>query len=399
MKKKRLLNIIGEIDDRHIVEAAPYANTRRKAPAWTKWVAVAACLCLLLGSALINRLNMPQYASEMLSISESDIGMGFEGYRVYDISEIRRDNPTDGVKMKALNVYRNTICYDERLYPYGQNLDAMKEYLLSLAGKFGLDTDSLEIFEETPNEDQMYGLTMEFASVGREVPEYYTVPTRVWVKTDDMKITVDVNMTAIISFEGNIYIPNEYYFGVNSTPDELTEVSSYLWEQYGHIIGYENPKLIIDGGDYDINGGQKYSLSFYDGVKDKADNFENYSFNRTSFEPGSICIYNMQALEKIGLYPLISEEEAKALLLEGKYYTTVTEEIPTEDAIVRCELFYRVGSKDKDLLPFYRFYVALENAIGMHLYPEGMKAYGVYYVPAVDGKYISNTSIWKGGFN
>ena len=46
MKSKRLLTLIGEIDDRYIEEAAPAARKHMKA-AWVKWVGIAACLCLI----------------------------------------------------------------------------------------------------------------------------------------------------------------------------------------------------------------------------------------------------------------------------------------------------------------------------------------------------------------
>jgi hypothetical protein len=52
MKEKRFLHIIGDIDDRHIAEAAPKAK-KRFAPAWTKWIAAAACLGLVVGAVLI----------------------------------------------------------------------------------------------------------------------------------------------------------------------------------------------------------------------------------------------------------------------------------------------------------------------------------------------------------
>lgn len=384
MSGKEMLEAVGYVDENLIVKG----EKKKKSFPWKRWTAIAASICLVLGGALIYRHNLPQYATEILSVSDTDIGMGYEGYQAYDVSEIRRDNPTDGVKIKALNAYRNTISYDERLYPYGQDLDAMKEYLLVLAEKFGLDTTSLEIYDNAPGEGQMQGLIMEFASRGLEVPEYYSLPYELWVKTEDMQITVDADMTATIHFADGIPLPEQYRLDYDSTPEELTAVSEYLWEQYGNIIGYEDPTLCIDGGNYSTDGTQRYTLSFYEGSRDKVVNFKNYSFNYTEFTPNIIRIYSDKAIEKIGLYPIISEEEALQLLLDGQYYTTVTEEFPGEEAVVRCELMYRAGSKDQTLIPFYRFYVYLENAPGAQLYPEGMKTYGAYYVPAVDPAYL-----------
>ena len=55
MKNERLLRIIGEIDDRHIAEAAPTAKKDSKNQ-WVKWAAVAACLCLAV-IGILNALN------------------------------------------------------------------------------------------------------------------------------------------------------------------------------------------------------------------------------------------------------------------------------------------------------------------------------------------------------
>ena len=384
MKGKEMLDAVGYVSPALIEKG----ETKRKRNHWKQWTAIAASICLILGGALIYRHSLPQYATEILSISDTQIGMGYEGYQVYNVDDIRRDNPTDGTKIKALNAYRNTISYDERLYPSGQDLDAMKEYLLTLAEKFGLDSASLEILDNTPSEGQMQGLIMEFAYRGLEVPEYYTLPTRLWVRTDEMEIAVEHNMTATVRFNEGIPVSEEYHFDHYSTPEELTAVGEYLWEQYGNIIGYEDPTLCLDGGNYNTDGTQKYTLSFYDGERDKIENFENYSFNYTEFTPNMIRIYSDMALGKIGLYPVISEEEALQLLLDGQYYTNVMEEFPGETAVERCEIVYRTGGYDKILMPFYRFYVYLENAPGMHLYSEGMKTYGAYYVPAVDPDYL-----------
>ena len=48
-------------------------------------------------------------------------------------------------------------------------------------------------------------------------------------------------------------------------------------------------------------------------------------------------------------------------------------------------------------MPYYKFYVELpedENRLG-----HGLKNYGIYYVPAVEGKYIENMPIYNGSFN
>lgn len=52
---------------------------------------------------------------------------------------------------------------------------------------------------------------------------------------------------------------------------------------------------------------------------------------------------------------------------------------------------------DKIYMPYYRFYIELpelENSFGSEL-----KHYGIYYVPAVESKYISNMPVWDGSLN
>ena len=46
MKEKRILNILGKVDEKYIEEAAPSKRTR-KSRSWVKWGALAACLCLV----------------------------------------------------------------------------------------------------------------------------------------------------------------------------------------------------------------------------------------------------------------------------------------------------------------------------------------------------------------
>ena len=52
MNGKRLLEIIGEIDERHILEAAPAVRKSRSKIGWVKWGGMAACMVLVLSACL-----------------------------------------------------------------------------------------------------------------------------------------------------------------------------------------------------------------------------------------------------------------------------------------------------------------------------------------------------------
>ena len=93
-------------------------------------------------------------------------------------------------------------------------------------------------------------------------------------------------------------------------------------------------------------------------------------------------------------YRIITEGEAKDLLLKGNCITTVPYGLPEENYIAKTELVYRTGSREQYFMPYYRFYVELPEEES-----DGMKTYGAYYVPAVEEKYISNMPLWDGSFD
>ncbi len=60
---------------------------------------------------------------------------------------------------------------------------------------------------------------------------------------------------------------------------------------------------------------------------------------------------------------------------------------PEAENIVRTELVYRSGPLEEILLPYYLFYVRIPNVNEMSQ-ALGLQEFGVYYVPAIEGKYI-----------
>ncbi|MBQ8518586.1 MAG: hypothetical protein IJ455_03130 [Agathobacter sp.] len=73
MKNKHLLNLIGEIDDRHIEEAAPVAK-KKHSSLWVKGI-VAACICILVGHTY-SYLN-PTSLDSILNNNFTRVDMGY----------------------------------------------------------------------------------------------------------------------------------------------------------------------------------------------------------------------------------------------------------------------------------------------------------------------------------
>lgn len=71
MKEERILNILGKVDEKFIKEADPEAKAKRKAPVWTKWAAMAACLALVVSIAIpLTQISQDKLPTEGLQMIE-----------------------------------------------------------------------------------------------------------------------------------------------------------------------------------------------------------------------------------------------------------------------------------------------------------------------------------------
>ena len=87
--------------------------------------------------------------------------------------------------------------------------------------------------------------------------------------------------------------------------------------------------------------------------------------------------------------------EAEALLEEGHYITSAPYELPGLEYVEKVELVYRNGALEGCWMPYYRFYVRLPELAE----EDGLQTFGAYYVPAVEGRFLTNLTVWDGSFN
>lgn len=321
------------------------------------------------------------------------MGMGYEGYKLYDISELLTGNAMECGTLEKLSVYQNNLTYDERMKPSGQDLDKMLSWLTETAEKLGMDLSSLTIKDNIPTEKELQQLEKEFQ--GRyqsSVPDYYLLPTMYSVEDDRFYVEVTAEMTLTIRFKNTVATPEEYAHISYTNSEQMEGYTSCLWAEYGYLVGYENPDYFIKGGLYDIYSTQSYELYFYDIGKGDGprESFENAALNNARFyissegEVTMIRIYALgETLDKLGEYPLIDREEAEARLLRGEFYSSLPSITPQKENIHHVEIVYNGGSYNlggnaKIIMPFYKFYVELPEK------REGdMKVYGTCYVPAL----------------
>ncbi len=424
MKREQISDAFNLLNDAFIIETDSLRNSRKQKPKdivlqktfylvkkhW-KWTA-AACLALTVfaGSKLLSHnptdISQPAQTKDlpMLSISEYiNEGMGFEGLWAYDISDLTDSNPwNEATSPSSLPVFRNQLSYNKDSVATGANFGKMRELLTDLAGRLGLDENSLTITDNAPDEEEKKEITEKMEG---DVPDGYFNPTQLTTKKNGMEITVDQTMLGTVSFAPAIKLPKQFHFADSASYEETAAVANYLKEQYKNLIHLDNPQLNISGGDYSNseNGSglqQEYKISFYETGKNISESIINYNFRQISFDcddTGKLSLASLDQTDlsqKMGNYPIITSKDAKNLLLNGNYITSVPYQLPGEKFVAKTELIYRTGTNEKYFMPYYRFYVELPEEER-----DGLKTYGAYYVPAVEKKYLSNMPLWDGSFN
>lgn len=400
MKANDLLDMIGNTDDSIIEEAK-----KRKKPVisrWTKWVAVAACLCLVAGglfaitrpsgttpviSGGLPQIAIPKYESN---------GMGFEGLMYYNAEELENGNPwREDIALDTLPVFRNGS-YDPSGagVPIGLSEAEMIAELENAAKVLGLEIQETKTeANDTKSED------------GTIIPGDAIYSIR--AITGSGNLIVYANGSLVYNLPSGYELPEEYHFTYDDTSDSEAEaVMTYLTETYASFLNYDHPEIVLQG-DYTFNGDYTRRYLVYDTGTDMTESILNYNFRAAQFAPddsGNLMLIRLsdglRMAEKIGDYPLISAAEAKEKLLDGQYQTSVPVAMTGEKYIAKVELVYRSGPREETLLPYYRFYVELQDADGWQMtQSNGLKTYGAYYVPAIQDDYISNLSTYNGYFN
>lgn len=227
-------------------------------------------------------------------------------------------------------------------------------------------------------------------------------------------ITIPQNTMDDMEFEG--YLAHDISELVNENPwnesmelsfthgsssyEDMKAVSTYLQKEYSDLLGMKNPTANIFGGEYTISGQQHYSIAFFDNTGTDTEKLINYNLNRVHFSCNDdgklslIRVYRPDLGNALGNYPIITAKEAKKLLLQGNYITSVPYQMPGNKYISKVELIYRNANWDAIYMPYYKFYVELPEE-----QREDLKTYGAYYVPAVKSQYISKMPLWNGALN
>lgn len=201
-----------------------------------------------------------------------------------------------------------------------------------------------------------------------------------------IQVIVKDNKDTVIIFSPSLALEkcqkeNEY--------DQIVLIAKQLQEMFPKICGVDKQQYDINGGDYTIDGRQKWRIAFVlkkESVEEK--NIINYNFHRIEISLDennnvySITIHNENLNNKIGDYPIITVEEAKNRLLEQRYWTSATYP-PNQDNISKIELIYKTSNYHKYFAPYYCFQVSNGEKI-----QNGLEIYLTFYISAIEEKYL-----------
>jgi len=319
------------------------------------------------------------------------------------VSDLFADGQLSGKAFpKHLPVYRNTTKLEKGMFGISPSVteEQMRQKLIESASLFGLTLTDEDITSTAmPVEaQQMMKQSMEAAS-GLEVPDSIFIPSMVTGEADGVRLEVTYTLTLTVTFEEPIALPN----GLTLASDDLMtlkKAGEWLAEEYGSLFGFEKPVCRLDGGDYGVDGIRNLTVTAIDG-KEKP-----YAFDEIFFygdEAGNLQMlrfYDRQTESAVGDYPLLTLEEARKALEEGRYITSAQTPFTGTVEDCRVELVYRTGESESYYMPYYRFLAEeVGTQVSEYNAERGFKTFTAYYVPAVRPEYLTGMTLWDGSFN
>lgn len=392
-KSERILSALGDIDDRYVLECLPllFAKPRHRR---RSWLLAAACLalCVLAASKAYPYLAAQLAQQEDIAQPVEPVGPGLT-----DTDQPDSDDSADVLYLPMLTMGTVDLSgetpslllsgADTLLTGNPMDLEALPETLpVYRTADTAADWDAME--ETLWAAADFLGVTGETArnDEGIELQNY-----------EEAHIFVDRNQSVEIDLyaEELRNLPE----GCGSDSLETAQAAAdYFLETYGEQFDMTEPKAVVTGGYWRLTpSSQRYNVVTYDVAGDAVDQLVQFSLSQTVFclDPEGVYYIeiNRHTLgEKCGDYPILTPQEAEALLQQGYGVTAVPETAREETPeIASAELIYLAPEEAGFYIPYYRFLVPLpENEES-----GALKEYGIYYIPAVRPEYISDNQFWK----
>ncbi len=329
------------------------------------------------------KLDFSKYKElpKISSIIKTDVtGWGTEGSNIAG----EKSSPWKGAVLETMPVYMSSAT--------DLDLEHMYEYMRSVAAAFGISEDELEITqtgypEKGANGEEYHRKIMEEHGVPEEeiVRELDRMRktsmqfTEVTGKADGIEFQLRPDYMLEIIFTTSVELPEEYNFSKDASPEEKEKVMRYLTEKYSKALGYNKPTLKDESETF------KAVYKVYDADGDLEQQIVNYWLNNTRFtedsdEAGklkSIVVRSLAGCEKIGDYPILTPEQAEAILKSTKYNDD--NRMPLDANILKVDLVYNNSIGSTGIIPYYEFLIDND---------EESDHRGFYTIPAVPEEFI-----------
>lgn len=325
--------------------------------------------------------------------TETSGSYGFEGYLLYDISQLATNNPFDeNAVFDVLPVYEFSSMTNEDI----------KEEFDRILQNTGMTEDDINYTEFQ---------WVEIIDDGRRKVIDRTIATDTAEKPSDTAqlYTIDIDMTG-----GYVEIrPARSEVTVSlydDRPDDPQFTGQYVMENYRSFAGENTAGYLFN--DYNIYGEQDFFPHYvYSVSEDYGQNIFNYSIGSTVvWHSDEMWLSKNDKGENIRLQytpqdcytltdylPAISWQQALGMLYEGKYLSTLPEPLPEDTAVAKIEMVYKeppyyapADYKAGYALPFYKFYIERPQYNHATEIAE-LKNYAVYYVCAIHPDYVEYT--------
>lgn len=376
MNAESIMSAMNYIDN-DIILAAEQTVSKNKSKPIRRIIAAAACLAFTAVSAiLINAIISNRLPKLNLTVNCGD-GMGFEGYFLKNPEDFESGNPWEySVFTARLPVYENHA-HDEKGTPCGLSEKQLEEMIDKATSALNEKTNNVS--KEWAND--LYG--------GYENDFVYCINA----ETDNASITANAAGGLTVIFNSPVVFP--YDFTAEKAGEYFTDKYSELIASF---ISFDSPEISISTS-YNAYGEIRRTYTVYDSTGSKKDDIVNYNLNFAELQADGngaltaiLIHFSSSVTNKIAEYPIITESKAENKLVAGDYISSVVQyDFPGKEYIAKTDLVYK-SEKGETVAPYYRFVVELPEA------PDeiGIKSYGIYYVPAVKDKYISNITLIDG---
>lgn len=303
----------------------------------------------------------------------------------YDYTEIARVDPLDGEQPEALAVYRGTLA--------GRclNTDGMTERLTDALTALGYDASLADSARLTTGYDEES--TQDPEAVARSLYEKFGIGSELDYWSGIAWMEVD------LPDGGSLSVNNELTLDITLTGDETGTLTDAQAAEEADTILKANAGLLdalggydamgLTGGDYSYDGTrQQFWAVLYRTGETPSEQLAGYDLAQASFSADgtgkllSLTIPGAALAESVGEYPLISREEAAALLAGGSYLNAEYDEAaPAAADIEQAESYLcYVSGRALYYVPMWCFVIdegERENTA------DGLHSYRPYYVPAV----------------